>query len=66
MTQNTNRRILRLKQLVQLVGLSRSTVYRLIANGLFPRPLKIGMSAVGWDTGDIELWLAERRLAACR
>ncbi len=49
--------ILRIRQVIEQVGLSRASIYRLIALGKFPPPVKIGISAVGWVTADIEHWL---------
>lgn len=58
------RKILRLKQVIQVVGLSRATIYRLMQLGLFPKSLKIGISAVGWTVEQIDTWLAERSQAS--
>ena len=56
-------RILRLKSVVDIISLSRSTVYRLINDGVFPKPFKLGASSIGWDSADIDQWIAERKLA---
>ena len=40
--------ILRRKDVEATVGLSRSTIYHLISQGLFPAPIKLGKRAVGW------------------
>ena len=42
------------------IGLARSTIYRMIEAGTFPRPVKIGQRAVAWPESDIERWIAER------
>jgi prophage regulatory protein len=51
--------ILRCKQVEREVGLSRSTIYERIRSGTFPAQIRIGPRAVGWRTGDIDLWLAD-------
>lgn len=56
-------RVLRLNGVIERVSVSRSTIYRLIANGDFPKPFKLGMASVGWDSVDIDKWIAERKLA---
>lgn len=56
--------IYRIHQVVQAISLSRSTIYRLQERGLFPKPIKIGITAVGWTVASIDIWLAERTLAA--
>jgi prophage regulatory protein len=53
--------VLRLKKLMEVSGLSRSTIYDLIKNGTFPKPLKLGPRAVGWLQSDVEAWLSEKR-----
>jgi prophage regulatory protein len=55
-------RILRIPSLCQLVGLSRSTIYRLLKARQFPSPIKIGEKAVGWDIIDIENWIAKKKI----
>lgn len=54
-------RILRLREVIQTVGLGRSSVYRLIHKGMFPRPIKLSERAVGWNAGAVSDWLAERQ-----
>ena len=41
-------------------GLSRSTIYLLMQNGQFPKPVRIGGRAVAWPEADIEAWLNAR------
>lgn len=43
-----------------LVGLSRSTIYAMIADGTFPKPIKLGKRAVGWRQSDVLTWLDNR------
>lgn len=51
---------LRRRAVEQITGLSRSTIYDLMARGQFPRPVKLTAKAVGWPEGIIAKWLAER------
>lgn len=46
-----------------MVGLSRNTVYRLIREGQFPSPIRLGRQAVGWTLASIEDWIVSRPLA---
>ena len=41
-------------------GLSRSTIYLLMQNGQFPKPVSIGGRAVAWPEADVEAWLNAR------
>lgn len=45
--------ILRLPTVLQHTGLSRSTIYARIANGLWPAPVALGARAVGWPAREI-------------
>jgi prophage regulatory protein len=49
-------KILRRKDIENQFGLSRSTIYAMIANGRFPKPVKLGHRAVGWRSDDLQAW----------
>jgi len=51
-----SRRLLRLKDVTTLVGMCRSTVYRLIGEGRFPDRVQYGARAVRWRAADIFAW----------
>ena len=51
--------ILRRKQVEQVVGLSRSTIYQRIKDGTFPKAVSLGGRMVGWRASDIELFLVD-------
>lgn len=53
-------RFLRRKEVEEVTGLSRATIYRHIANGSFPAPAKLGPRAVGWRLSHIEKWIESR------
>lgn len=57
--------ILRLPEVKTKTGLSRSTIYLRISEGLFPRPIALGGRAVGWIDHEIEHWL-DQQIAASR
>jgi prophage regulatory protein len=50
--------ILRLKGVKTRTGLSRSTIYLRVAEGVFPRPIRLGGRAVGWLEAEIDGWLS--------
>jgi len=54
-------RIIRLKTVLARTGLSRSTIYRKIAEGTFPAQLKIRTHGTGWRESDINRWVADPR-----
>lgn len=49
-----------LKRVRRRVGLSRSSIYRLIAIGKFPRPAKLSERAIAWDSREIDAWIQAR------
>ena len=57
---NVNDRLLRRRQVEEITGLSRSSIYRLMRNGDFPLPVKVGPAAVRWKASDISAWLESR------
>ena len=52
--------ILRRRQVENRTGLSRSTIYLRIQEGTFPKPISLGLRAVGWLESEIEAWLTSR------
>ena len=57
--------ILRLPAVKATTGLSRSTIYLLVAEGSFPKPVGLGRRAVGWLEAEIQDWL-QRRIETSR
>ena len=56
-------RLLRRRQVEEITSMSRSSIYRLMQEGEFPRPVKIGPSAVRWRASDLTAWLESRPVA---
>ncbi len=52
-------RIVRLKTVLARTGLSRSTIYRKIAEGTFPSQIKISINGAGWRESAINRWIAD-------
>jgi prophage regulatory protein len=50
-------RLLRLQQVKEATGLSRSSIY---ADPDFPKPVKIGARAVAWCESEIFEWISDR------
>ncbi|OYX65079.1 MAG: DNA-binding protein [Sphingomonadales bacterium 32-64-17] len=51
-------RIIRLKTVLARTGLSRSTLYRKIADGTFPRQIAISIHGAGWHESAVNHWVA--------
>ena len=56
-------RLIRLKEVQHRVGLGRSTIYRWMAEGEFPKPVPLGGHAVAWVESEVEEWI-DLKLAA--
>lgn len=52
-------RIIRLKTVLARTGLSRSTLYRKIAEGTFPRQVPISIHGAGWHESAVNRWIAD-------
>lgn len=55
--------LLRRREVEKITGLSRSTIYRLMQESDFPRPVKVGPSAVRWKLSHIMAWIESRPVA---
>jgi prophage regulatory protein len=47
-------KFLRLPDVQETFGVSRSSIYKLISEGLFPKPIPIGSRSVGWLANEVE------------
>ncbi|KUR80803.1 AlpA family transcriptional regulator [Novosphingobium sp. FSW06-99] len=54
--------LLRRPEVERETGLSRASIYRLMNEGVFPRPRRIGRRAVAWPAAEIDAWKATRPL----
>ena len=52
-------RILRIRTVLQRTGLTRSTLYRKISDGSFPRQVPISVHGAGWRESAINRWIAD-------
>lgn len=55
------RTLLKLPDVIALTTLSRSTIYQMMSDKEFPRPIKLGKRAVAWRKTDITAWLESRK-----
>ncbi|WP_460746642.1 helix-turn-helix transcriptional regulator [Microvirgula curvata] len=53
-------RIIRLKEVINSTGLARSTIYKNISEGSFPKPVPLGDRCVGWLESEVHDWILER------
>ena len=58
--------IYRLPAVCEVTGLSKATIYRLLARGEFPARVKLSPRCVGWRVAEVDAWLAAREAASER
>lgn len=56
----SSERIIRLPEVKSTVGLSTTTIYRLIKAGEFPAQIKLGQHASGWRESEVQAWIRAR------
>ena len=56
----TSTRLLRRHEVQSRCSVSKSTLYALLQNGAFPRPIKLSPNRVAWLEGEIDDWIAAR------
>ncbi|WP_437884441.1 helix-turn-helix transcriptional regulator [Pseudomonas sp. LRF_L74] len=53
-------RIIRLKEVIDSTGLARSTIYKYIGEGTFPKPVSLGERCVAWVESEVQDWILAR------
>lgn len=53
-------KLMRLKEVMEMTGLSRSYVYQLMAEEDFPQSVSLGARAVAWVESEVQNWILER------
>ncbi|ENX3946944.1 AlpA family transcriptional regulator [Photobacterium damselae] len=53
-------RFIRLKEVMHVTGLGRSSIYNYMAEGRFPKTVSLGGRAVAWVESEVEQWIKER------
>lgn len=54
--QTEHKKLIRIKQVIQLTGLSRTSIYHYVNNGQFPAYTKFGKSTL-WEYNEIQEWI---------
>ena len=53
-------KLLKLNAVIDITGLSRTSIYKQIHAGTFPAQIRIGVRAVAWLESDVECWIRDR------
>jgi prophage regulatory protein len=56
-------RFVRIREAIQITGLKRSTIFKLIRNGDFPKQRQLTDRATGWLLSEIMAWVEARPVA---
>jgi|SaaInlStandDraft_1057018.scaffolds.fasta_scaffold885033_1 prophage regulatory protein len=61
MTNLPQMKILKLKEVLELISISKSTLYNEINEGRFPEPIKLSRRSVGWLIEDVYNWRDKKK-----
>ncbi|ACK44915.1 phage transcriptional regulator, AlpA [Shewanella baltica OS223] len=53
-------KLIKLKDVIASTGLGRSTIYKYIENGIFPKAVSLGCRSVAWVESEIQDWILAR------
>ncbi len=56
----TFNRCVRIRQVCEMTGMSKASVYRKMADGTFPKSFKIGERMSAWRVSTFEAWITDR------
>ena len=51
-------RLMSIQEVVEMVGLSRATIYDMVKRNKFPPPYRAGLRAARWRMSDVQKWIA--------
>ena len=54
------RKLIKKNEVMEMCGISSSTLYRLIKSGQFPNPVKTSERSVAWIENEVEQWIDSR------
>ena len=57
-------KILKRSTVESVTGMSRSTIYAKIAEGTFPKPIRLTARSVGWIEQEVQEWIKSRIVAS--
>lgn len=53
-------KIMSIKNVSEITGLAKSTIYKWIGNGQFPPPIRLGAKKIGWLNTTVISWINQR------
>jgi prophage regulatory protein len=60
--QHIDKKLLRIRKVVDLTGISKSYIYNLCRKGQFPKPIELvpGGTSVAWVEAEVQEWIDSR------
>ena len=52
--------LIKIKEVIEMTGLSRSSIYRFVKLGEFPKPINLSSRSVAWVRGSVEEWVLDK------
>ena len=56
----TEQQFIRLGEVIRITSLSKTSIYRLISEGTFPKQIQVGKRSVVWVRSDINNWINQK------
>lgn len=53
-------KLIKLKEVIEITCLTKATIYRMIAEGKFPKQVSLGERAVAWVESEVQNWILEK------
>jgi len=53
-------KLIKLIDVKNTTGLARSTIYKYVANGSFPKPVSLGVKSVAWVESEVQEWIMDK------
>ncbi|MFA0088191.1 AlpA family transcriptional regulator [Vibrio sp. 10N.261.51.F12] len=53
-------RLIKLKEVMTLTSLARSTIYKYMSEGQFPKAISLGCRSVAWVEEEVTDWILDR------
>jgi prophage regulatory protein len=60
MVFESEKKFVRVAEVINIVALGRTTINRMIATGTFPQPVKLTDHRVAWHLHEIHAWMSSR------
>ncbi|QTH23420.1 AlpA family transcriptional regulator [Rhizorhabdus wittichii] len=57
---DTNDKLLTMKEVEQIVGYCKVTIYKMVREGRFPQQVQLGPNKVAWFQSEVLIWISNR------